>query len=147
MQPSADAVDVPFHALLVTQSQELEAAVQQALQDTRIVVTRLFKTSCVAADVKREPVPVVLVTTDVGWRELLREVCNGDADQPSVIVLTPKLHAELWTEALTLGAFDAITPATDRHRFLWTLGAAYRRWERRQLAHQALDTNPLQAQS
>jgi hypothetical protein len=84
----------------------------------------------------------VLVSTDVDWRRVLRAFGSEDT-HPSVLVLLPSFDAAIWSEALKLGAVDATAISVEHERLLWTVAAAYRRWERKQLVRAATSKNPL----
>jgi DNA-binding NtrC family response regulator len=146
MELHPGAVDLHFQVLLVSQSEPLASVVAQALDGTNVVVRRESSPAQVVATAQQAP-PVVLVTTDSDWRELLRGLCSGGDDHPAVVILTPTLDAALWTEALTLGAFDVVTLSAERQQFVRTVATAHQRWERHQLMRQALSRNPLQTRS
>ena len=133
--------ELHISALLVTKAEAIYRSVAQAVAPAKVSV-RWEPEPAPAADAAREEqFPVVMVSADADWRGLLRAL-EDESMKPSVVLLCPSFNAELWTEALNRGAFEALSLSADRDRLIWTLGSAYRRWERNQLVRAALMQNP-----
>lgn len=134
--------ELRFTVVLIAPSSQIRDGIAQALSGSGVKVLHEPDAQNGIATARACGVPVVLVTTDVNWRQIVIEL-DRDEMRPSVIVVLSGTDSRLWAEALNAGAFDACTVSGDRKRFLWTLASAYRRWERKQLVRAALLDNPL----
>ena len=115
-------------------------SLRDMLRGAKVTLHRSASVRAAIPVLRQVPVPVVLVTSECDWRGAIEQF-DDSVGRPAVVVLLPRDDPHQWAEALKSGAFEAISFGVRRDRLLWTVTAAYRRWERRQLVRAALADN------
>ena len=115
-------------------------SLRDMLRAAKVTLHRSASVRAAIPMLRQVPVPVVLVTSECDWRGAIEQF-DDSVGRPAVVVLLPRDDPQQWAEALKSGAFEAISFGVRRDRLLWTVTAAYRRWERRQLVRAALADN------
>ena len=128
------------HVMLISALPCHFVSLRDVLNAAKITLHRTTSVRAAMPVLKQFPIPVVLISSECDWHGAIEQL-DDSVGRPAVVVLLPQDDPQQWAEALKSGAFEAVSFGVRRDRLLWTVSAAYRRWERRQLVRAALADN------
>ncbi len=121
----------PVEIVSVSLSDEDHSALERCL-DWRWVLHRAFgPEEGIALVRRRRRTPVAVCEADAqpaAWKTMLAQLASLQ-DPPLLIVSSHNPNAQLWAEALNLGAYDVLAKPYDRAEVSRVLHSAWARWK------------------
>lgn len=84
--------------------------------------------------IRKARIPVIVAECDLGdccWKDLWRIIeASGGFPRPRLIVMASGAGERLWSEVLSLGAYDVLERPFDRGETVWIVTDAWTEWLR-----------------
>lgn len=122
-----------YSVLSVSPVKEDHATLRKLLHDSPWQIRESDSLRSTLLLLKEHLIPLLISERDLypgNWKELLEQLANSPTP-PCVIVASRQADEDLWTKALSAGAYDVLAKPFNASELRRTLSGAWRQWHER----------------